>query len=74
MTELVPRLTREGDRWDNLALEAYGDSTKSAEIIAANPTVPLSEYVPGGIYIYIPVLSKEDNTIISKELNPPWAD
>ena len=37
MTEYLPYLTREGDRWDLIAYRVYGDVAKQDLIIAANP-------------------------------------
>jgi hypothetical protein len=62
--------TVEGDRWDTIALKAYGDATKFDPIIQSNNGVPLSVYFTSGVTLRIPVIESVEET--NKELLPPW--
>ncbi len=65
-------ITKEGDRWDWIAYEFYGDSNKYKEIIEANPQLPLgivmSPILPAGIELEIPRIQVKEKT----EDIPPW--
>ena len=68
--EVIEHITKDGDRWDLLAWEYYGDPTGYERIIAANPSVAIAPILPGGIKILIPVL-EEAETATTEGL-PPW--
>lgn len=68
--EVIEHITVDGDRWDNLAWQYYGDANAYERIIAANPEVPIIPILPGGITLLIPVI-EEDETESTTEL-PPW--
>lgn len=68
--EYLVHITAAGERWDMLANRYYGDATRYAPIVAANPHVPISMVLAGGVMLAIPVL-EEDDTMPSEEL-PPW--
>lgn len=61
-------ITQEGDRWDLLAYKYYGDALRFEPIVAANPAVPITPTLKGGLTLYIPVLE------IKTEYSPvpPW--
>lgn len=61
--------TKQGQRWDEIALAAYGDATLIQPIVEANPAVALSPELPQGIVLLIPILE-----IAETEVNnlPPW--
>jgi len=64
-------ITRQGERWDAIAWQYYGDAHRYAPILAANPHVPITPMLPVGIRLNIPVLARgADNT--SREGLPPW--
>lgn len=63
-------ITKEGERWDMIAYEYYGDATRYEPIIVANPDVPILPILPSGIRLIIPVIETKD-TIPAEEL-PPW--
>jgi phage tail protein X len=69
MTTYVEYVTREGDRWDQIARRHYGDSYGYERIIAANPTAPIIPILPGGLHLAIPVIPKA--TASTTNL-PPW--
>jgi len=61
----------EGERWDTIALKAYGKASAFSGIIEANPLVPITTRLEAGVVLIIPIL--EDNNILTdKELLPPW--
>ncbi len=68
--EIIEHITVEGDRWDNLAWQYYGDANAYEQIIAANPEVEIIPILPGGIKLLIPVI-EDDETESTTEL-PPW--
>lgn len=70
MAEYIDYITKDGDRWDLIAYEFYGDATMYEPIIAANPFVPIMPILPSGIPLQIPDI--EDDELISSEDLPPW--
>lgn len=69
--ETIAYKTIEGIRWDTIAFLAYGSADKMNVIIAANPEVPITEKLPSGIVLQIPVL-EETAIKTDSELLPPW--
>ena len=69
MTEYYTYITRDGDRWDNIAYKFYVNPNLYEEIIKANPEVPIEPVLDAGIKLKIPVL--EESETIQFEL-PPW--
>ncbi|NJD38454.1 MAG: hypothetical protein FIA89_09080 [Geobacter sp.] len=66
-------ITVDGDRWDLLAWEYYGDPTLYEPIIAANPEVQIEPVLPAGIRLIIPVLEESlVGDIATSEELPPW--
>lgn len=63
--------TKDGDRWDLLAWEWYGDPLRWEPILAANPHAPIFPRLPRGIRLLIPVLPYASN-VRSIESIPPW--
>lgn len=64
-------ITKQNQRWDQVAQEAYGQSTLIEGIIAANPIVPITDKLPAGTVLQIPVLD-EVSVKTTTELLPPW--
>lgn len=64
-------LTQQGDRWDTIAFKAYGDATMIKPIIDANREVYLTEIVPAGSRILVPIIENEETTT-SADMLPPW--
>lgn len=71
MNEYVPYITRDGDRWDQIALAHYGDVFAYERIIRANPTVPITPTLRGGIRLAIPIVAATTATVAANQL-PPW--
>lgn len=69
MTEYLPMLTLEGDRWDLIAHRAYGDVAKQDLIIAANPELAITPILPAGVTVRVPVLPDDTPTL---DTLPPW--
>lgn len=71
MTQYTEHLTIEGQRWDTVAYQAYGDAGAINGIIEANPTVPIEAVLPGGLRLLVPIVEtvapEIDDTIL-----PPW--
>lgn len=70
--EVIEHITREGDRWDLLAWEYYGDATQYERIIAANNQVMIEPVLPSGIIINIPVIEELPAELSESEELPPW--
>lgn len=68
--EVIEHVTKDGDRWDLLAWEYYGDATGYERIIAANPAVAIEPILPSGIKILVPVLTEEETDTTGGL--PPW--
>lgn len=56
-------------RWDQVAYEAYGDVNKMNLIIEANKGVTISNIIPDGTQLRIPIQSQPE--IVEDNL-PPW--
>lgn len=64
-------VTREGERWDNIAFNAYGNAAMSKTIIQANPNVKITDILISGTVLNIPIL-EEELVLTDQELLPPW--
>lgn len=62
-------LTKDGERWDLIAFKWYGDPLLYEPIIRANPDVPITPSLPGGLTLWIPVI---EAPVASLEELPPW--
>lgn len=69
--KFIQHTTREGQRWDTIALENYGSAALMNKIIEANPGVPRSDVLPAGTVLNIPIIGKAE-VLTSAELLPPW--
>jgi phage tail protein X len=58
-----------GDRWDLLAAQYYGDATRYAPIVDANPEMPITPVLPSGRVLRIPILAADDADPADL---PPW--
>lgn len=55
MTEYYIYTTKQGDRWDNIAVKFRGDTFDYADIIEANPHIPIKATLDEGLEIRIPI-------------------
>lgn len=72
-TEFSEYRTFDGQRWDAIAFEAYGDPYRYEIIQFANPQYMLLAQLPGGVLLQVPVI--EESAIeqsVPTELLPPW--
>lgn len=72
ITEVIEHITHEGDRWDLLAWQYYGDATQYERIVAANNLVMIDPILPSGIIINIPVIDEPVPELDETEELPPW--
>lgn len=61
--------TTSDQRWDIIAHRVYGDSSRIADILEANPGLPANSVVPAGIRLRVPVRAVEK---VNKSILPPW--
>lgn len=69
--DFVEYIVKDGDRWDTIALKAYGDPTMFSGIIEANVSTIISAVLQAGTRLIIPILENSEIQIDS-ELLPPW--
>jgi phage tail protein X len=69
MSTFIEYVTKDGDRWDLIAYRMYGDANAYEPIIVANPDVPITPVLPGGLTILVPL--REQETVEATDL-PPW--
>lgn len=69
MSEFYEYITKDGDRWDLIAYDYYGDATLYESIITANSDIPITPILPSGLKLQIPV--RDEIEQIQFEL-PPW--
>ena len=69
-SEFVAYVTSDGDRWDRIAFQHYGDATAYEAIVRANPEVPIRPVLDGGIRLRIPV--RLDAAALDDPGLPPW--
>ncbi|NTU68923.1 MAG: hypothetical protein HGB02_08600 [Chlorobiaceae bacterium] len=68
--EVIEHITKDGDRWDLLAWEYYGDAMAYEAIIAANPAIAIDPVLPSGLKVLIPVIEAAETD--TTEGLPPW--
>lgn len=64
----IEHVTVDGDRWDLLAWDYYGDAHGYARIVRANPHVAPTPLLPAGVRLAIPVIARP----VSAHGLPPW--
>jgi len=69
--EFVEYISKQGDRWDTIALKAYGDSTLVNGIIEANTSIVISPVLEAGTRLVIPILENAEIQIDSELLLIP---
>lgn len=66
----LEHITRDGDRYDLLAWDYYGDALRFEPIVVANPAAPITPTLPSGLRLLIPVFAA-DTVAVTASL-PPW--
>lgn len=66
----LQHIASDGDRWDSLSYQYYGDATAYEQIITANRHLPITTTLTAGQIVFIPIINKPkahgaDNI-------PPW--
>lgn len=69
--QFVEHLTTDGDRWDLLAYDYYGDPYAYEPIIRANPAHSFTTVLEGGRLLRIPVVEAAIADV-DDALLPPW--
>lgn len=71
--EAIEHVTVDGERWDTIAWNYYGDPTAYGAIIEANPSADIKPTLAAGVLLLIPVLTldQQDAQQVSQDL-PPW--
>ncbi len=67
--EYIEHISKDGERWDQISYEYYGDSTLYEQIIKANPYIPITPILSSGLTIRIPIL---EDTTDTTTITPPW--
>lgn len=62
-------ITTQNERWDTIAYKAYGDAEQVEPIIMANPSVSITDVLPAGLELLIPV---RDVPEVQVSNLPPW--
>ncbi len=64
----IEHVTTDGDRWDLLAWDYYGDAHLYGPILAANLDAPRTPRLPAGLRLAIPVMERP----VAAHGLPPW--
>lgn len=67
--QFITHISSNGDRWDLLAWNYYGDPTLFGPIVMANPGIPIEPVLSAGLTVIVPVLQKA--SVVAADL-PPW--
>ncbi len=67
--QFIRHISSNGDRWDLLAWNYYGDATLFGPIVMANPGIAIEPVLAAGVTVIIPVLPRAN--VVSANL-PPW--
>ena len=67
--QFITHISADGDRWDLLAWNYYGDATLFASIVMANPRIPIEPVLTAGLKVIVPVLEK---AVATPANLPPW--
>lgn len=71
MSEFIQYKTRDGQRWDSIAYDAYGDPFAYEIILMANTQYIGLATPPGGVVLRLPVIEQRPATVPASSL-PPW--
>ncbi len=66
----LQHIASDGDRWDSLSYQYYGDATAYGQIIIANRHLLITTTLSAGQIVFIPIITapkkQQDATV------PPW--
>lgn len=58
----LQHIASEGDRWDSVSYQYYGDATAYEQIIIANKHLPITATLSAGQIVFIPIISTPPKT------------
>ncbi|MBO1856854.1 tail protein X [Burkholderia cenocepacia] len=71
--QAIRHVTIEGERWDTIAWNYYGDPTAYGAIIEANPAANITPTLPAGVVLLIPILTLDEQAVQQSTSDlPPW--
>ena len=65
----IQYITRDNQRWCDIAFICYGDAGKVGLLTDANPSLPIDTILPSGVSIAVPTIEVE---ILDTSILPPW--
>ena len=66
----LQHIASDGDRWDGLSYQYYGDATAYGQIIIANRHLPITTTLTAGQIVFIPIINKPKAH--GADTIPPW--
>lgn len=66
----LQHIASDGDRWDTLSYQYYGDATAYEQIIIANRHLPIAPLLKAGQIVFIPIIT--DRQTSRSDTIPPW--
>ncbi|PIQ25423.1 hypothetical protein COW20_15290 [bacterium (Candidatus Blackallbacteria) CG13_big_fil_rev_8_21_14_2_50_49_14] len=66
--QYLEHITKEGERWDNIAWQYYRDINQIGLLIETNPHAPIAPALPSGLKLYIPLIEQAADIVGL----PPW--
>ena len=66
----LQHIASDGDRWDSLSYQYYGDATAYEQIITANRHLPITAMLTAGQIVFIPIINKPKAH--GADTIPPW--
>lgn len=71
LTKVIQHTTKEGQRWDTIALQNYGSAAMMNKLMEANPGISKTDALPTGTILNIPIIERTEVAIDAEKL-PPW--
>lgn len=73
MADYIKHIAKDGERWDQIAYQYYGDANMIGPIAEASKHVRLTAHLNAGMVILVPILMANDlATVLTPEELPPW--
>ncbi|MDP8162799.1 tail protein X [Pasteurella skyensis] len=66
---VIAHKIKEGERWDLIAHQYYGDIGEINRLINANPHLSFCEVLPTGETLLVPIIKVKENSMADL---PPW--
>lgn len=66
----LQHIASDGDRWDSLSYQYYGDATAYERIIVANRHLSITTILSAGQIVFIPIITKPKAN--GADTMPPW--